>query len=104
MIQAGGNWCIWCLRFNKYRLEQTEIKQIIDKNYLYYHLNFSKENENKVLFEKYGDPGKLGYPVFIVLDENGKQIHTQESGSLEDGKNGYDLAKVKSFFEAWVPK
>ena len=38
-----------------------------------------------------------------VLDKNGKQIHTQESGSLEEGK-GYSLDKVKAFFEAWKPK
>jgi hypothetical protein len=36
-------------------------------------------------------------------DKNGKQIHTQESGSLEEGK-GYSLDKVKAFFEAWKPK
>lgn len=104
MIQAGGNWCIWCLRFNHYVQTTPELKNIVDSNYLYYHLNYSPENKNEAIFEKYGDPGKkYGFPVFIVLDQNGKQIHTQESGSLEDGK-GYSLEKVKAFFEAWTPK
>jgi len=104
MIQAGGNWCIWCLRFNQYVQTTPELKSIVDKNYEYYHLNFSPENENKEVFAKYGDPGKkFGYPVFIVLDKNGKMIHVQNSEVLEEGK-GYSLEKVKEFFKQWAPK
>ena len=104
MMQAGGNWCIWCLRFNNYVQTTPELKKIVDDNYIYYHLNYSPDNKNEKVFAKYGNPGeKYGYPVFIVLDQNGKQIHTQESGILEEGK-GYSLDKVKAFFEAWKPK
>lgn len=104
ILQAGGNWCIWCLRFNDFVQTTPELKEIVDKNYLYYHLNYSPENKNEKVFAKYGDPGKkYGYPVFIVLDKNGKQIHTQDSAVLEEGK-GYGLNKVKDFFLKWVPK
>lgn len=101
LIQAGGNWCIWCLRFNNYVQETPELKKLVDDNYVYYHLNWSPENKNEKIFTSYGNPGdKFGYPVFIILDENGKQIHTQDSAVLEEG-SGYSLAKVKTFFNAW---
>ncbi len=104
ILHAGGNWCIWCLRFNNYVQTTPELKEIVDKNYLYYHLNYSPENKNEKVFTKYGNPGeKFGYPVFIVLDKNGKQIHTQDSAVLEDGK-GYSLEKVKDFFTKFAPK
>ena len=104
ILQAGGNWCIWCLRFNQYVQTTPELKTIVDKNYLYYHLNYSPENKNEKVFAKYGNPGaKYGYPVFIVLDKNGKQIHTQDSAVLEEGK-GYGFEKVKTFFNEWKPK
>lgn len=104
MIQAGGNWCIWCLRFNDYVQKTPELKKIVDDNYVYYHLNWSPENKNEKIFASYGNPGdKFGYPVFVVLDENGKQIHTQDSAVLEEG-SGYSLEKVKSFFNEWKPK
>jgi thioredoxin-related protein len=104
MIQAGGNWCIWCLRFNNYVQTTPELKELVDKNFIYYHLNFSPENKNEKVFAKYGNPGaKFGYPVFIVLDSDGKQIHTQDSSVLEDGK-GYSLEKTKTFFTEWSPK
>jgi len=104
IIQAGGNWCIWCLRFNNYVQQTPELKKVVDDNYVYYHLNWSPENKNEKVFAKYGNPGdKFGYPVFIVLDENGKQIHTQDSAVLEEG-SGYSLEKVKAFFNAWKSK
>ncbi|MDQ0476386.1 thioredoxin family protein [Chryseobacterium sp. MDT2-18] len=104
ILQAGGNWCIWCLRFNQFVQTTPELKNIVDENYLYYHLNYSPENKNEKVFAQYGKPGeKFGYPVFVVLDKDGKQIHTQDSAVLEEGK-GYSLEKVKAFFTEWAPK
>ena len=104
ILQAGGNWCIWCLRFNDFVQTTPELKEIVDANYLYYHLNYSPENKNEKVFAKYENPGaKFGYPVFIVLDQNGKMIHTQDSAVLEEGK-GYSKEKVKEFFLKWTTK
>lgn len=104
MIQAGGNWCIWCLRFNQYVQTTPELKKLVDDNYLYYHLNYSPDNKNEKVFSKYGNPGdEFGYPVFIVLDQNGKMIHVQKSDVLEEDK-GYSLEKVKEFFKSWTTK
>lgn len=104
ILQAGGNWCIWCLRFNNFVQTTPELKQIVNDNYLYYHLNYSPENKNEKVFAQYGNPGeKFGYPVFVVLDQNGKVIHTQDSAVLEEGK-GYSTDKVKEFFLKWTTK
>lgn len=104
ILQAGGNWCIWCLRFNDFVEKTPELKSIVDDNYLYYHLNYSPDNKNEKVFAEYGNPGdKYGYPVFIVLDKNGKMIHVQDSSVLEADK-GYGLEKVKEFFNSWKPK
>lgn len=104
MIQAGGNWCIWCLRFNNFVQETPELKALVDKNYLYYHLNYSPDNKNEKVFAQYDNPGeKFGYPVFIVLDKDGKMIKVQQSDVFEEGK-GYSKDKVKEFFNTWKPK
>ena len=105
IIQAGGNWCIWCLRFNNYIHQNKKIKDLLDQNFVYYHLNFSPENKNEAIFNKYA-PGKgkeYGYPFFIVLDKNANVLTTRESGNLEEGK-GYDESKVLSFFNERLPQ
>lgn len=104
ILQAGGNWCIWCLRFNEFVHSTPELNQILDENFLYYHLNFSPENKNEKVFAEYDNPGaKFGYPVFVVLNSDGKMIHTQDSAVLEEGK-GYSVEKVKEFLLKYTRK
>ena len=47
--------------------------------------------------------GRFGFPVFVVLDEDGKVIHIQDSSFLEEGQ-GYNQEKVLRFFRNWTPK
>ena len=96
MIQAGGNWCIWCLRFDNFVNNTPELKQLVEENFIYYHLNFSPKNKNERAFAKYGTDQKIGYPYFVILDKDGKKLHIQESGILEEGE-GYSVEKVKAF-------
>ena len=102
-VQVGGNWCIWCARFNEYVTKDLSIDSLIQKNYVVYHLNYSKENYNTDLMAKYRFPQRFGFPVFLVLDGEGSLLHTQNSEYLEDGK-GYDKRKVIDFFGNWSPK
>jgi thioredoxin-related protein len=103
LIQGGGNWCKWCIEFARFASADREISEIIDKNFVWYHLNYSTENKNENIFARYGYPQRFGFPVFIILDGEGKRIHTQNSEYLENGKNSYDAKKVKSFLEMWTP-
>lgn len=101
-VQIGGNWCIWCARFNDLVTTDKSIDSLVEKNYVVYHLNYSKENLNKPILAKYGFPQRFGFPVFLIIDGNGKLIHTQNSAYLEQGK-GYDREKVIGFFNDWTP-
>jgi hypothetical protein len=57
------------------------------------------------LYGQYGYPNRFGFPVFVVLDGNGKQIHIQDSGLLEYAKApGYDTTKVVTFLKMWNVK
>lgn len=103
LMQGGGNWCKWCIEFARFARTDKEISEIIDKNFVWYHLNYSTENKNENVFARYGYPQRFGFPVFIILDGEGNRIHTQNSEYLEDGKNSYDAKKVKSFLEMWTP-
>ena len=103
-IQIGGNWCIWCARFNDFITTDSKIDSIIRSGYIIYHLNYSKENYNAKLLAKYRFPQRFGFPVFLILDGNGQLVHTQNSWYLEDGKKSYDRDKVIEFFTDWSPK
>ncbi len=103
LVQIGGNWCVWCARFQEYTTTDASIDSLIKKEYVVYHMNYSPENKNEKLLAKYGFPQRFGFPVFLILDGKGNLLHIQDSGLLEEGK-GYDKRKVMGFFNNWTAK
>ena len=103
-VQIGGNWCIWCARFHDFISNDQQIDSLVKANYVVYHMNYSKENYNAKLLAKYGYPQRFGFPVFLVLDGEGKLLHTMNSWYLEDGNKSYKKDKVVEFFTDWSPK
>lgn len=101
-IQLGGNWCPWCILFHNFCENEPEVKEIIETNYVVVKLNYSPENKNIEATKMLENPGRFGYPVFIILDAKGKRIHTQNSAYLEEGK-GYSKKEVINFLKAWSP-
>lgn len=101
ICQVGGNWCPWCLRFANFITEDKEIAEFIEKHYVYIHVNTSKENKNKDALLRLGNPGRFGYPVFVILNHDGSVLHIQNSAYLEEGK-GYNRKKVLEFLQNWT--
>jgi thioredoxin-related protein len=102
LLQIGGNWCVWCYRFNSFVLLDPELKNILNSNYVVYHLNYSSENKNLDYMRKLGFPQRFGFPVLVVLDAEGNRLNTQDTSLLEKG-NGYDKDKVRNFLLNWSP-
>ncbi len=102
MLMFGGNWCRWCRMYEKFRLENARVDSASNANYVFLHVNYSKENKNSTVLESYDFPQRFGFPVFVVLNADGKRIHTQNSAYLEEGE-GYSEKKVLEFYSQWSP-
>ena len=112
ICQVGGNWCPWCLRFADFITKDAEISQLIDKNFVYVHVDYSprsfkddpeKKKRTEKMMKRLNNPGRFGYPVFVVLDSKGNVLHIQDSSFLEEGQ-GYNKEKVVRFFKNWTPE
>ncbi len=102
LCQVGGNWCPWCLRFAQFAQTDSIVNQLITDNFVYIHVNWSKNNKNPEAMRYLGNPARFGFPVFVILDEKGNPIHIQNSAYLEEGK-GYCREKVADFLKNWTP-
>lgn len=109
VCQVGGNWCPWCLRFADFISNDSTISKVIDENFVYIHVNYNPRKadqasveQGKAVMERLANPARFGFPVFVILDENGKVLHIQDSSFLEEGK-GYNKDKVLRFFRCWTP-
>ena len=111
VCQVGGNWCPWCLRFADFITNDSTISSLIADNFVYIHVNYDPrksggEAKAKLAAEamqRLGNPMRFGFPVFVVLDGEGRILHTQDSSFLEEG-NGYSQEKVIRFFKCWTPE
>jgi len=102
LLQVGGNWCIWCKRFHQTVAGNDTLNKLMQENYVVVHVNYDQYNKQAAIWKTLGYPQRFGFPVFVILDENGKQIHTQNSAYLEEGK-GYNNEKIAEFFNGWTP-
>ena len=110
VCQVGGNWCPWCLRFADFITKDTTISKVIDDNFVYIHVNYNprksegaeKTARAKAMLARLNNPARFGFPVFVVLDDEGRVIHIQDSSFLEQGE-GYQQEKVLRFFKNWTP-
>lgn len=101
LVQVGGNWCIWCARFDAFTKSNQSIDSLLKSSFVVYHLNYSKENKNLKTLAKYSYPQRFGFPVFLILSGKGNLLHTQNSAYLEEGK-GYSQEKITDFLSNWT--
>ena len=105
ICQVGGNWCPWCLRFADFITNDSTINSVIEQNFVYIHVNYHPRKAGEVgkaLMKRLNNAGRFGFPVLVVLDEEGRIIHIQDSGLLEEDKS-YNQKKVLTFFKQWTP-
>ncbi|MBI2926088.1 MAG: hypothetical protein HYY24_10325 [Verrucomicrobia bacterium] len=75
------------------------IARIVKENYVVVLIDVDS-GHNEDVVKRYGNPTRFGLPVLVVLDADGKQLTTQDTGKLEEGDH-HDPAKVMAFLEKW---
>ncbi len=101
LLDVGGEWCIWCKRLDVFFYDNDELHTMLTNAFEVVKVNYQNDKPNKEFLSKY--PKIAGYPNFFILDSNGKFIQSQNTGVLENGKNSYDIEKLKAFLTIWAP-
>ncbi len=101
-LQIGGNWCVWCLRFNTLVTQNDTLRRALQSAYVPVHVNYSKENKNEEVLASLDYPQRFGFPVFVILDAKGRRLHTQNSAYLEEA-GAHSPKKVLEFLNHWSP-
>lgn len=98
LVQFGGNWCIFCKALDEL-IENDATLKSLHGNYVAVHVD---AGANPALDEVYGKPYELGFPVLLVLDGEGKLLHTQPSTAFQlPTAVGHNPAGVAAFLKEW---
>ena len=100
-VKVGGNWCGWCKMYAKFTGADKDIMRVMEDEYVFLLVNWSTENKNPDAMSYLGNPERFGFPVFVIIDGDGKVLHTQDSALLEEGK-GYNKKHIMRFLTVWT--
>lgn len=97
---TGSDWCGWCMKFKSEALDTQEFRDYAAKNLVLVEVDFPKskpqsdtlKSANKVIAEHYKVDG---YPTFIVLSKDGREIGRQD-GYQEGGPKAF-IAEIEGF-------
>ena len=102
LLQFGANWCGWCHKLHKLFESDAQIAAKLREAYVVVLIDVNK-GHNGDINKKYGNPTRLGLPVIVILDADGKALTTQDTGKLEEGDH-HDPKKVLAFLNEWAGK
>jgi protein disulfide-isomerase len=97
---TGSDWCGWCMKMKKEALDKPEFKEYAKNNLLLMEVDFPHQKmlppavkkQNQELSQKFK---AHGYPCFVLVDGNGKELGRQD-GYLEGGSTAF-IAKLNTF-------
>jgi thiol:disulfide interchange protein len=99
LLDFGANWCIWCRRLHHTFQTDAAVRAKLADSYLIVMIDVNTRDgawRNTEVDRRYGNPTRLGIPVLVVLDENGRILATKDTGELEEG-NHHSPAKILAF-------
>lgn len=106
IVDFGANWCIWCRRLHATFEKDPAVASALGRDFIVVMVDVNRRNgapRNPEVNERYGNPIAHGIPVLVVLDSDGRQLTTKDSGELEEG-DGHSPAKILAFLAQWAPK
>lgn len=106
ILQFGANWCGWCHKLHGLFQSNEDIASFLKENYVRVLIDVDMvdgKQHNADINQRYGNPCRFGLPALVVLDADGRQLTTQDSGKLEEGDH-HDPVKVLAFLKQWSSK
>jgi thiol:disulfide interchange protein len=106
LLMFGANWCGWCHKLQGLFDSNKDIARTLLYEYELVHVDVESvagKQHNADVNERYGNPIRHGLPVLVVLGADGKQLHTQETGALEEGDH-HNPQRVADFLKKWQPE
>lgn len=106
LLDFGANWCPWCRKLHHTFATAPGVSARLSRYYVVVYIDVNMRHGEKRNYDvnlRYGNPIHEGLPVLVVLDADGKQLVTQETGALETGDH-HDPQKVADFLDRWAPK
>lgn len=97
LVIAGGDWCGWCHRLNKF-MKTEDVRKSVDDTFVVVKVYVGDENLNEFFFSQL--PEARGAPHFWVISPDKHVLKSQSTAAFER-KKGYDKDVFLGFVDQW---
>ena len=101
LVQVGGNWCKYCIQLHDFMEHDIDIKNKIDKYYVYINVNYSEENRNYETMKLLNFPQRFGFPSLHIVGNDGRMLNNQGVENLSNEEN-FDKTKILKYLDLWT--
>ncbi len=110
LIQVGGDWCSPCRLMTTLMETNSVVRETISNSFIVMKVAVTDEQGNEAFLSQY--PPIDAYPHIVVLDSDGRFLHSQgtfqwddEPGPDElDASKRYNQESFRQFLVAWQPE
>lgn len=106
LLFFGANWCPWCRQLHHALTEDKTIVATLRKDFVLVYIDANTRNDKKrnaTVIERYGNPLQYGLPAWVVLDQDGVQLATQETSSLSAPSDEEVARRILAVLKKWAP-
>jgi hypothetical protein len=97
LVIAGGDWCGWCHRLNKF-MKTDDVSKSVEDTFVVVKVYVGDDNLNDFFFSQL--PEARGAPHFWVISPEKHVLKSQSTAPFEH-KKGYDKAAFLDFVREW---
>jgi thiol:disulfide interchange protein len=96
LLMIGGNWCKWCRALDEAIASDERVQAVLARDFIFVHIDSST---NAALDKKLGKPSKHGFPVLVVVGDEGEVLKVAPNGTFEMRNNtvAHDPTRVLAF-------
>jgi thiol-disulfide isomerase/thioredoxin len=95
LIEAGGEWCMYCKRLDHYIHGNPMVREALYKNFVVLKVNISDKNDNREFMAKIH-----AYPHFFITESDGTLIHSQDTSRFLH-RGVYSESLILEFIDKW---
>lgn len=99
IIIVGGDWNYWSKVFSGVISEAHDTDP---RKFEVVNVNFSPANKNEAVLSKLKIPRDKGYPILVVLNENGEVLLATDTDDLKENRVHYSRPRVNAFISQWL--
>lgn len=100
LVEAGGNWCVWCRKLELYFNTHPELSALRDRGFVTVKAAVEPSGPYPAALASY--PRPAAFPHLFVLEADGTLVKSQDTAPLESGPS-YDEARLTAFLAAHAP-